>query len=268
MATLEIAAAGAAAYVAQKLFGKTLEEMGSDINEHYKKRRDVILHKAANKIPDSDDGKVPNLRVARDVLWNGAVTEGEVCAEYFGGILATSRSDDGADDSAIHYVDIIKSLSSKQLHLHYCIYKGLQDLFLRHGVQLSAGSGRELSKKTLYGFAVQAEKIGLNLMLDIQVLSRCGLISDDYELQHIKMTTGEHVPYFYVKPTSFGIALFAAALNQLGDWLKYSSLDFGSFQSVDLLPITSLTFEDLYMQIGLFPPQDILDKFKAIDTRE
>lgn len=267
MGPIEIAAVGTVAYVTQKLFGKTLDEMGSDINERYKKRRDVILNKAASKVLNSDDGLTANFRVARDVLWNGVATESEVCAEYFGGILAASRSDDGNDDSVIHYVDVIKSLSSKQLHLHYCVYKGLQTLFMLHSVQLNVASGQDLSKKSLYGFAVQAEEIGLNLMLDIPVLARCGLISDNYELKNIKMITGENIPYFYIKPTSFGVALYAAALNQLEGWLEYNCLDFGSFQNVDLLPHASLTFEGLYKGINLQPPQDVLEKFKAADAR-
>jgi len=50
-----------------------------------------------------EDGKAANLRVTRDVIWNGAVTDDEVCAEYFGGILAASRTEDGKDDSAIQF---------------------------------------------------------------------------------------------------------------------------------------------------------------------
>ena len=55
------------------------------------------------------------------MIWNGAVTDDEVCAEYFGGILAASRTEDGKDDSAIQFVDCIKAMSAKQLHLHYAI---------------------------------------------------------------------------------------------------------------------------------------------------
>ena len=51
-----------------------------------------------------DDGKQANLGVSRDVLWNGAFSTESICAEYFGGILASSRSEDGKDDSAIPFV--------------------------------------------------------------------------------------------------------------------------------------------------------------------
>ena len=116
MASEEIvvtAGIASAAYVVQQLFGKTLAEMGDDLNKIYKANRDKLLSKAAAKVVDPNDGAKPNLRVARDVIWNGAVTDDEVCAEYFGGILAASRSDDGKDDSALIFVDCIKALSSK-----------------------------------------------------------------------------------------------------------------------------------------------------------
>ncbi len=100
-----------AAYVAQQLFGKTLAEMGDDLNKMYKANRDKLLTKATKKVSDPNDGATPNLRVARDVIWNGAVTDDELCAEYFGGLLASSRSADGKDDSALIYVDRIKIVS-------------------------------------------------------------------------------------------------------------------------------------------------------------
>ena len=128
-----------AAYVAQQLFGKTLAEMGDDLNNVYKSNRDKLLAKAASKVDDPNDGAKPNLRVARDVIWNGAVTDDEVCAEYFGGLLAASRSEDGKDDSALIYVDCIKALSSKQLHLHFVIYDSLQSLLLKAGKNLNPG---------------------------------------------------------------------------------------------------------------------------------
>ena len=78
MATDEIAIAAGVAYMAQQLFGKTLAEMGDDINKVYKANRDKLLAKAASKVTNPDDGAKPNLRVARDVIWNGAVSDDEV----------------------------------------------------------------------------------------------------------------------------------------------------------------------------------------------
>lgn len=80
-------------YLGNKLFGTALATMGDDINKLYVRGRDKIVDAATKKIDDPEDGKTVNLRAARDVLWNGAITEDEVCAEYFGGMLAAARSE-------------------------------------------------------------------------------------------------------------------------------------------------------------------------------
>ena len=59
MATEEIlvtAGLATTAYVAQQLFGKTLAEMGDDLNKVYKANRDKVLEKAAKKVADPNDG--------------------------------------------------------------------------------------------------------------------------------------------------------------------------------------------------------------------
>src|SRR3989339_1252855 len=119
---MDLVTTGAALAVGKKIFGKTLDVISADIANLYQKGRDKIIEKVTSKIANIDDGKTANLRVARDVFWNGSFSDEAICAEYFGGILASSRSDDGADDTGVYYVDLIKSLSSRQLKLHYIIY--------------------------------------------------------------------------------------------------------------------------------------------------
>src|SRR5437870_5762225 len=92
-------------WAVKKVLGPVLQEFGDDIKKLYAKGRDSILNAAYKKITNPDDGKRANLRVAHDVFSNGVFTDDEVCAEYFGGILATSRSDEGKDDAAIQFVD-------------------------------------------------------------------------------------------------------------------------------------------------------------------
>jgi hypothetical protein len=131
----------------QKVFGPALTEIGEDLKKLYAKGRDRLVAAAYRKVEDPEDGKQANLRVTRDVLWNGAFTEDEVCAEYFGGILASSRSADGKDDDAIQFVDVIKSLSARQLRLHYVIYHSLNQIFVASGATVNVGQGLELGTK-------------------------------------------------------------------------------------------------------------------------
>src|SRR5690606_20446630 len=115
----------------------------------------------------------------------------------------------------------------------------------------------------LYGLVGQAERIGLDLDLDISVLSRKGLIGEGYELDNFYVDDGRNAPCFYVSPSMFGIALYSAAFNRLRDWRKYSTEDFGALQGVPTLRTVARTFEGLYRQIGVTPHEDLVHKFRA-----
>lgn len=213
-----------AAYVAQQLFGKTLAEMGDDLNKMYKANRDKLLAKAAKKVADPNDGATPNLRVARDVIWNGAVTDDEVCAEYFGGLLAASRSADGKDDSALIYVDCIKALSSKQLHLHFVIYNSLHRLLVAAGATVNPGMQDELAQNQVWFATNELMRLGLNPFIDLNVLHRQGLVSAYATNQHV--VGSKALPYCQASPTTFGVLLYAAALNHINSWRQFGNQSF------------------------------------------
>jgi len=254
LATEDIAIAAGAAYVAQKLFGKTLDEMGEDLNKMYKVNRDKLLTKAAEKVSDPNDGAKPNLRVARDVIWNGAVTDDEVCAEYFGGLLASSRSDDGKDDSALIYVDCIKALSSKQLHLHFVIYNSLHELLVKTGAAIRPGMQDELSQKQVWFATNELRRLGLNPIIDLNILHRQGLVSAYASNQHV---LGEKaLPYCQASPTTFGVLLYAAALNCLKSWHQFGNNSFSTIQAKIPVPeLIAPTLDELCKLAGLTDPQ-------------
>ena len=131
----------------EKAFGPVLTEIGEDLKRLYAVGRDKILIAGYKKIKNKEDGRKANLRVAQDVFWNGAFTDDEICAEYFGGILAASRSEDGKDDSAIEFVSVIKSMSSQQLRLHYFIYSGLNQILSRSNEQVNVAQGPEIQEE-------------------------------------------------------------------------------------------------------------------------
>lgn len=109
---MDLITTGAGMVIAHKLLGKTADAISTDLASLYTSGRDKIAQVAIRKVKNPDDGKIANIRVARDVFWNGSYSDESICAEYFGGILAASRSSDGKDDTGVFYVDIIKSLSS------------------------------------------------------------------------------------------------------------------------------------------------------------
>lgn len=229
------AVVASAAYVAKQLFGQTLVEMGDDLNKIYKANRDKLLAKAAKKVVDPNDGAKPNLRVARDVIWSGAVTDDEVCAEYFGGLLAASRSDDGKDDSALIFVDCIKSLSSKQLHLHFVIYSSLHKMLVDAGRAINPGMEDELAGKEVWFATNELNHLGINPIIDLNVLHRQGLVSAYRVNQHVVGAKG--LPYCQTSPTTFGVLLYAAALNYLNAWQQYGNASFKPVPAEIPLPV-------------------------------
>ncbi len=251
--TLTAAGIGGLAYVATQLFGKTLAAMGDDINKAYQSNRDKLLNKAASKVDDPNDGASPNLRVARDIIWNGTVTDDEVCAEYFGGLLAASRSSDGKDDSALIYVDCIKALSSKQLHLHFIIYNSLQCLLLKAGKNLNPGMQDEFSLTEVWFSTMELEKhLGLSPLIDLNILHRQGLVNGYATNNHVVGT--QSLPYAKAHPTTFGVLLYAAALNSLPMWSLFGKSEFPRSSDIMLPNYQALTLDELCLAVGLVNP--------------
>ena len=218
----------------KKAFGPVLSELGEDLKHLYAAGRDRILATATRKIDNVDDGRIPNLRVTRDVLWNGAFSDDEVCAEYFGGILASSRTDDGKDDSSIQFVDVIKSLSSKQLRLHYVIYYALNELLIREKRPINIAQSSEVQVVSIWMALTKLANVhGIKLDTDFNALWRNGLIYE-YEYNYNADTSGDmSLSFAKVKPTSFGIMLYAAAHNKMDHWLEFPASDFGSFKGIE-----------------------------------
>ena len=76
------------------------------------------------------------------VLRDGPFTEDELAAEYFGGILAASRSTDSKDDRGAYYLDIISRLSSYQIRAHYIVYAAIKHTFDGSTFDLALGETR------------------------------------------------------------------------------------------------------------------------------
>jgi hypothetical protein len=234
----------------RKAFGPVLGEMGEDLKRLYASGRDRILAKAYEKVEDPEDGKQANLRVTRDALWNGAFADNEICAEYFGGIMASSRSENGKDDSAIQFIDVTKSLSSKQLRLHYVIYNRLNKLWVSSGTRVSIGLGAEIERKEVCFASLELyDRLELSIDTDLNILHRHGLLSH-YTVKPHTMG-GKTLPYASAQPTTFGVLLYASAHNRIHEWREFDRIDFGDFDGIELPQIYCESLEALAEHLGL-----------------
>ncbi len=245
----------------QKVLGPTLTEIGTDLQRLYAKGRDRIIAKAYRKIPNPEDGKQANLRVTRDALWSGAFADDEVCAEYFGGVLASSRSQDGKDDAAIQFVDVIKSLSSKQLRLHYIIYNALNKLLVRSSKRVNVAQGTEIEAQQVWFSAIELlAELQLSIDTDLNVLHRQGLLhryrTDVHnEAQRV-------IPYASANPTTFGVLLYSAAHARLPEWRAFDREDFGDFSDIRMPAVYASTLAELADKAGfaVAPPPSKKEK--------
>lgn len=225
----------------KKVLGPTFEQIGKGLKHASKAGWEKLSNFAWQKIENPDDGKRANERVAYDILWNGGWTDDDVCAEYFGGVLASSRSEDGKDDSNIQFTNVIRSLSSSQLRLHCLIYTVLNKMLVASKSQVNVAQNTEIEQHEIWLSAVELLKTyQIKIDADFNALYRQGLVSQ-YKWEIISTQSPLLVPYGMAKPTTFGVMLYAAAHNRLSNWGQFQSVDFGSFDSIDFKNFESIT---------------------------
>lgn len=137
---------GAIAYpVVQKILGPTAEYIGVELKgqvERGHRNLGRIFLKAQQKLGPrlEEPGGVPP-RVLKGILQEGAFCEDELAAEYFGGVLASSRSSNLRDDRGAAMIGQVSRLSTYQLRTHYLVYKAIRELFLGRVEEM--GTGRQ-----------------------------------------------------------------------------------------------------------------------------
>jgi hypothetical protein len=116
----------------QKLLGPTADYLGEGLKDFTKKRVEAIGHifKKAEQILGQEiesPGEVPP-KVLKAILDEGSYCNSRLAIEYFGGILASSRSEDGRDDRGARIAKMVDLLSTYQLRSHYLIYSTISNL--------------------------------------------------------------------------------------------------------------------------------------------
>lgn len=122
----------------QKLLGPTADYLGQGLRDFTQKRVQTIgqiFANASSKLGQKIDapGEVPP-KVLKAVLDEGSFSNDALAVEYLGGILASSRSEDGRDDRGARMARVADSLSTYQLRTHYLIYITIRKLFANSGL--------------------------------------------------------------------------------------------------------------------------------------
>lgn len=129
------AAIVATGWAGRKLLGPLFDEIAQDWRSRYSASRAENLVRigknAEAKLGSAidEEGQVPP-RVAAKVMEEGSWCDGPVMAEYFGGILAASRSLDPLDDRGSVWAALVSRLSTYDVYLHYLFYEAFRRLHL------------------------------------------------------------------------------------------------------------------------------------------
>jgi hypothetical protein len=125
----------------EKLLGPTAEYLGNGLREFTKKRVENvcrILQKAQSRLGNKVEqpGTVPP-KVLKSVLNDGSFSDDAISVEYFGGILASSRTEQGRDDRGARIAKMVDGMSTYQLRTHYLIYNTIRSIFQRSGLRFN-----------------------------------------------------------------------------------------------------------------------------------
>lgn len=134
-------ALGASAPLALKVLGPTADYVGGELQQWTERRHENvrrIFEAAARKLDEEEleqPGQVPP-RVLKEILAQGSYCDDELGAEYFGGVLASSRTEMSRDDRSAALAALIGRLSAYQLRTHYVLYEHARRLLNPRSIEI------------------------------------------------------------------------------------------------------------------------------------
>jgi hypothetical protein len=138
--------------IIQKILGPTADYIGQELRNYTEKgakNLKNIFTKAEEKLgPDIErPGKVPP-KVLKGILTEGYYCEDQIGAEYFGGVLASSRSEVGRDDRGTYFISLLGRMSTYQIRAHYIFYSTFRRVY--QGVDKNLGLSEEREKMKIF----------------------------------------------------------------------------------------------------------------------
>lgn len=120
-----------------KLLGPTADYLGNGLKNLTQQRCEniaQIFHSAETKLGGKIDepGQIPP-KVLKVIVDEGSYATDTIAVEYFGGVLASSRTESGRDDRGARVARLLDTLSTYQLRTHYIVYTSIRDTFKNKG---------------------------------------------------------------------------------------------------------------------------------------
>jgi hypothetical protein len=238
----------------QKILGPTAEYLGDGLKDFTKKRAENIsriFSKAEKKLGDRIEtpGEVPP-RVLKEILNEGSYCDDELAAEYFGGVLASSRTGTSRDDRGARIAKVLDGLSTYQIRAHYLIYGSVRQLYANSGLRLNM-EGRPKMRLFLplksFSSAMDFDEVESVQLTQIVSHTFFGLASEDLiEPNFWQFGAREHLerqspriksPGIICQPSALGAELFLWAFGRADQQLEYI-FDSSFHPTVDGAPLS------------------------------
>ncbi len=146
-----------------KLLGPTAAYLGDGLRDWTEMRfRNLaaIFESAAQRLgPKLEEDGMISSRVLQGLLTEGSFCDDPLTVDYFGGVLASSRSGVSRDDRGAVVVRQISNLSAYELRLHYMLYTELKRRF--DGIRANPGRTQVRERLSIY-FPLSAYKTGMD----------------------------------------------------------------------------------------------------------
>jgi hypothetical protein len=160
------AEAAAAYQAAKRVLGPTADYLGESLKAWTERRvHNVrrIFEKAEERMSDEqkENGAVPP-RVLSGILDDGSFCDDELTASYFGGVLASSKSEVERDDRGATLTSLIGRLSTYQVRTHYLIYAHARSRLARQP-SFNLGMDTERQANARVFLPLQAWLVGMAL---------------------------------------------------------------------------------------------------------
>ncbi len=208
----------------EKLLGPTADYLGGEIRNYTEKGfanlRRIFQHAAHTLGKRLDEpGQVPP-KVLKGVLDEGYFCEDQLSGQYFGGVLASSRSGVSRDVRGSSFIALIRRLSAYQIRSHFIFYTLFKALCGGRSVNLGISTERDKFKIfvpfTSYFVAMdyqQGEVPNVLLPHVMNGLSREELIGLDWSMgspKHIKKSENiePDTPGIVFRPSAVGLELY------------------------------------------------------------
>lgn len=201
----------------QKLLGPTADYLGGELQEFTKKRITnvgKIFSKAEEKLGNNIDGpgQVPP-KVLKTIINEGSYCEDSVSVDYFGGILASSRTELGRDDRGARIAKILDGMSTYQIRSHYLIYSLIKKKFSNSGYKYNLEDRHKMQlfiPLDVYVTAMQFDAKEIQQFTSILNHALFGLDSDDL-IGEFQYGPKEHMEKTFPEASSDGILVSPSA---------------------------------------------------------